>query len=135
LGAPKRLLRFPIRWGFRVARAFQGEFKGQMKVTKLVPLFLFLAGCSSTNGPLDAVEKTSSGGVLVLVEKLDLAENSYLLTPSAQDSFLTADSDLKQAMRSRAAAICGPAGVQFLDVDRPYYIQVELSPRGYLHCR
>src|SRR5258706_2251316 len=86
----------PFGGAFASRALFRGEFKGQMKVTKLVPLVLFLAGCSSTNGPLDAVERTSSGGVLVLVEKLDLAENSYLLTPSAQDSFLTPDSDLKQ---------------------------------------
>src|SRR5258707_1389573 len=78
----------PFGGAFASRGLFRGG-KGQMKVTKLAPLFLFLAGCSSTNGPLDAVEKTSSGGVLVLVEKLDLAENSYLLTPSAQDSFLT----------------------------------------------
>ena len=105
-----------------------------MKVTKLVPLFLFLAGCSSTNGPLDAVESTNSGGVLVLVERLDLAENSYELVPSGEDVWFTSTADLKQAIRSRAAAVCGAGGIQFLDVDRPDYIQVELSPRGYVHC-
>ena len=106
-----------------------------MTVTKLAPLFLLLAGCADTSGRFDAVEKTNSGGVLVEVEKLDLAENTYLLTPYAELGWLTSTADLKQAMRLRAAAICMSGGVQFLDVDRPYYIQVELSPVGYLHCR
>ena len=105
-----------------------------MNIAKLLPLFLLLAGCAGTSGPFDAVEQTNSGGVLVQVEKLDLAENTYLLTPSER-GWLASTADLKQAMRSRAAAICMPGGVQILDVDRPAYIQVELSPIGYLHCR
>jgi hypothetical protein len=103
--------------------------------TKSLPLLLLLAGCASTSGPLDAVERTNSGEVLVQVEKLDLAQNSYLLTPYAEYGWRTSTADLKQAMRSRATAICMAGGVQSLDVDRPYYIQVELSPVGYLHCR
>jgi hypothetical protein len=103
--------------------------------TKSLPLLLLLAGCADTRGPFDAVENTNSGGVLVQVEKLDLAENSYLLTPYAEDGWLTSTADTKQAMRLRAAAICMAGGVQSLDVDRPAYIQVELSPVGYLHCR
>jgi len=103
--------------------------------TKSMPLLLLLAGCASTSGPFDAVERTNSGEVLVQVEKLDLAQNSYLLTPYAEYGWRTSTADLKQAMRSRATAICMAGGVQSLDVDRPYYIQVELSPVGYLHCR
>ena len=105
-----------------------------MDATKFLPLCLFLAACASTEGPLDAVEKTDSGGVLIHVMRLDLAENSYELAPSGNDVWFMSTADLKQAMRSRAAAICGTGGIQFLDVDRPYYIQVELSPRGYVHC-
>jgi hypothetical protein len=103
--------------------------------TKSLPLLLLLAGCAGTSGPFDAVERTNSGEVLVKVEKLDLAENTYLLTPYAEYGWLKSPPDLKQAMRSIAAAICMAGGVQSLDVDRPYYIQVELSPVGYLHCR
>ena len=106
-----------------------------MTVTKLLPLFLLLAGCADANGPFDAVERTDSGGVLIHVMRLDLAENSYELVPSGEDVWFTSVAALKQAMRSRAAAICMPGGVQSLDVDRPAYIQVELSPVGYLHCR
>ena len=106
-----------------------------MDATKILPLCLFLAACATTDGPLDAVEKTDSGGVLVHVMRLDLAENSYELVPSGEDVWFTSTADVKQAMRSRAAAICMPGGVQSLDVDRPAYIQVELSPVGYLHCR
>ncbi len=106
-----------------------------MNATKFFPLCLSLAGCASMEGPLDAVEKTSSGSVLVQVEKLDLAENTYRLTPDAEYGWFISTADLKQAMRSRATAICMPGGVQSLDVDRPAYIQVELSPVGYLHCR
>jgi len=105
-----------------------------MNATKILPLCLFLVACASTEGPLDAVERTDSGSVLVRVMRLDLAENSYELVPSAHAIWFTDTEELKQAMRSRAAAICAPGGIQFLDVDRPYYIQVELSPRGYLHC-
>src|ERR1700682_6789250 len=86
--------RLPHSRGFRVKWLFTWSSDRQMNVTKFLPLFLFLAGCSRTNGPLDAVEKTNSGGVLVLAEKLDLAENSYQLTPSAQDSFFTSTADL-----------------------------------------
>src|SRR5258706_8096840 len=111
------------------------EFGGTMDATKILPLCLFLAACASAEGPLDAVEKTDSGGVLVHVMRLDLAENSYELAPSDEDVWFTSTADLKQALRSRAAAVCGAGGIQFLDVDRPYYIQVELSPVGYLHCR
>lgn len=106
-----------------------------MEATKILALCLFLTACASTEGPLDGVERTDSGGVLVRVMKLDLAENSYELAPSGHDIWFTDTEDLKQALRARAAVICGPGGIQFLDVDRPYYIQVELSPRGYLHCR
>jgi len=106
-----------------------------MTVTKLLPLFLLLAGCADVNGPFDAVERTDSGGVLIHVMRLDLAENSYELVPSGEDVWFTPTAALKQAMRSRAAAICMAGGVQSLDVDRPAYIQVELSPVGYLHCR
>jgi hypothetical protein len=103
--------------------------------TKSLPLFLLLAGCADTSGPFDAVEQTNSGAILVQVEKLDLAEKSYLLTPYAEYGWLTSTADIKQAMRSRATAICMAGGVQSLDIDRPAYIQVELSPVGYLHCR
>ena len=105
-----------------------------MDATKILPLCLFLAACASTEGPLDAVEKTDSGGVLIHVMRLDLAENSYELVPSGEDVWFASTADMKQAMRSRAAAVCGAGGIQFLDVERPYYIQVELSPRGYVHC-
>ncbi len=105
-----------------------------MNISKLLPLFLLLAGCADANGPFDAVEKTDSGGVLIHVMRLD-PENSYELVPSGEDVRFTSIAALKQAMRSRAAAICMPGGVQSLDVDRPAYIQVELSPVGYLHCR
>ena len=106
-----------------------------MDATKILQLCLFLAACATTDGPLDAVERTDSGGVLIHVMRLDLAENSYELVPSGEDVWFTPTAALKQAMRSRAAAICMAGGVQSLDVDRPAYIQVELSPVGYLHCR
>src|SRR5258706_16147865 len=99
-----------------------------MKRTILLP-FLFLAGCASPSDSLDGLENTNSGSVLVRVVKLDLSENTYQLAPSAYDDLLTANDDLKQAMRSRAAAICAPRGVQVLVLDEPDYLKgIEASP-------
>jgi len=106
-----------------------------MRPTLILP-FLFLAGCAGPRGPLDALENTASGSVRIRVIKLDLAENTFALAPSDYDNFLTARDDLKQAMRSRAAAICAPSGIQELVLDEPEYFKgIDLSPRGYLYCR
>lgn len=99
-------------------------------------LFLFLSGCASPSGSLDALENTNSGSVLVRVMALDSTENTFVLAPSAYDDFLTSKDDLKQAMRLRAAAVCARSAIQLLVLDDPEYFKgIDLSPRGYLFCR
>ena len=89
---------------------------------KLVPLafLVLLAGCADD----------------VRVTKVDLLRNSYELTPRVSwVRFSGSDEELKQEIRQAAAGLCGPAGTEVLDVERPAYILVPMTPRGYLHCR
>jgi len=92
-------------------------------VSKILPLVLLLglAGCAS-----DAVRVT----------KMDLERNTYEITPLVPwVSFQENDEGLKQQITQASAGLCGARGVEVLDVERPAYILVPMTPRGYLHCR
>jgi hypothetical protein len=93
-----------------------------IRVSKLLPLaFLIgLAGCADS----------------VRVTKMDLELNTYEITPSVPwVSFRANDEELKQQISQASAGLCGPNGIALLDVERPAYIRVPMSPRGYLYCR
>lgn len=81
---------------------------------------LLLAGCES-----EPVETS----------KLDLLQNTYELTPAS--SWLSAPSaeEAKQSLRAAAPSVCTPGMLGLLDVERPDYIRLEATPRGYLRCR
>ena len=94
-----------------------------VRVLKLMPLALLiaLAGCAGTTG----------------VTKMDLEFNTYEITPSVPwVGFLgSSDEELKQEISQASAGLCGPNGALLLDVERPAYIRVPMSPRGYLYCK
>jgi hypothetical protein len=92
-------------------------------LSKILPLVLLIAltACAS-----DAVRVT----------KMDLLRNSYEITPLVPwVSFQENDAALKQQITQASAGLCGAAGIEILDVERPAYIRVPMTPRGYLHCR
>jgi len=87
---------------------------------KVWPLFLVLAGCASA--PVE-------------VSKLDLLLKSYELTPESGWASTPSPEEAKQMLRTTAQTVCAPGMVGLLDVERPDYIRLEATPRGYLHCR
>jgi len=93
----------------------------EVTVIRFLPLCLFLAGCATSAG-IDAT-------------KMDHLQNSYELAHRSQWLGGPSDEALRTSIAAAAMAVCGPAGVAILDVSRPDYIRVPMSPRGYLHCR
>ena len=87
---------------------------------KFLPLCLLLAGCSSIS--VDAT-------------KMDQLQNTYELAHRTMWLSTASDESLRQSITATAAAVCGQAGVALLDLERPDYISVPMTPRGYLHCR
>jgi hypothetical protein len=66
---------------------------------------------------------------------MDQLQNTYELAQRTQWLSSASDETVRAAITARAEAVCGPAGIAVLDVSRPDYIRVPMSPRGYLHCR
>ena len=93
------------------------------RASKFLPLafVIALAGCAGTTR----------------VTKMDLQLNTYEITPSVPWASLgeAGNEELKQQIRQASAGLCGPNGVMLLDVERPAYIRVPMSARGYLYCR
>jgi hypothetical protein len=102
-----------------------------MHMLKIWPLFLLLGGCAMD---ANSLERTSPEGVAVRVSKMDLLQNTNELTPQT-GWFGSSDQELKQALRSTATSVCAPGSVLLVDVDRPDYIKVAMTPRGYVHCQ
>jgi hypothetical protein len=92
----------------------------EMPMRRVLPLFLLLAGCAG----MPQVEAT----------KMDQLQNTYELV--ARPGFLRFPSDqqVKDALLAKAEEVCGVGNVANLDTDRPDYIRVGMTPRGYLHC-
>ena len=93
------------------------------RVKKLLPLCFLLAGCTTTYS-IDAT-------------KMDQLQNTYELAHrSMWLSVLNTrgEDDLRRSIAATAQAVCGQAGVAILDVNRPDYISLPMTPRGYLHC-
>jgi hypothetical protein len=92
-----------------------------IQLQRIVPfaLLVALAGCADMR-----------------VTKTDLQRNSYEITPPVSwVRFRGSDEQLKDNIKEASAGLCGPGGVEILDVERPAYILVPMTPRGYLHCR
>ena len=85
-----------------------------------LPLCFLLAGCSSVS--VDAT-------------KMDQLQNTYELAHRTMWLSTASDESVRQSITAAAAAVCGQAGVAILDLERPDYIHVPMTPRGYLHCR
>ena len=97
---------------------------GQLReigVIRFLPFCVLLAGCA-TSVDVDAT-------------KMDLLQNTYELAHRTQWLSTASDEAIRGAITAKADAVCGPAGIAILDVSRPDYIRVPMSPRGYLHCR
>jgi hypothetical protein len=93
-------------------------------VKPFLPLCFLLAACSTTQ----SVDAT----------KLDQLQNTYELAHRSMwlSVLYTRDDEmLRRSIAATAEAVCGQAGVATLDVNRPDYISVPMTPRGYLHCR
>ena len=88
---------------------------------RFLPLCFFLAGCAAST----AIEAT----------QMDQLQNTYELAHRSQWLGGPSEDALRISIAAAAMAVCGPAGVAILDVSRPDYIRVPMSPRGYLHCR
>ena len=86
-----------------------------------LPLCFLLAGCASS-GSIDAT-------------KMDQLQNTYELTHRTMWLTTASDEAVRGSITAAAGVVCGQAGVAILDLDRPDYIHVPMSPRGYLHCR
>jgi hypothetical protein len=89
-------------------------------VKKFLPLCFLLAGCTSVS--IDAT-------------KMDQLQNTYELAHRTMWLSLSSDDSIRQSITATAEAVCGQAGVAILDLERPDYIHVAMTPRGYLHCR
>ena len=87
---------------------------------RILPFFLLLTGCSS---------------VSIGATKMDQLQNTYELAHRRQFVAIAGDESIGRSIAATAEAVCGQAGVALLDVKRPDYITVPMSPRGYLHCR
>ena len=88
---------------------------------RLLPFCLFLAGCT-TSAAIDAT-------------KMDQLQNTYELAHRSRWLGGPSDDALRTSIAAAAMAVCGSAGVAILDVSRPDYIRLPMSPRGYLHGR
>ena len=86
---------------------------------RLLPLCLLLTGCATS---IDAT-------------KMDQLQNTYELAHRTMWLSFASDESVRSSILTTAQAVCGQAGVANLDVNRPDYIRVPMSPRGYLHCR
>ena len=93
----------------------------EILVIRFLPFCLLLAGCAST--------------VAIDATKMDQLQNTYELAHRSRWLSNASDEALLNAITATAVALCGPAGIAILDVSRPDYIRVPMSPRGYLHCR
>jgi len=91
-------------------------------VKKFLPLCFLLAGCSTASVSIDAA-------------KMDTLQNTYELAHRTIWLSRASDDTVRSSIAAAATAACGQAGVAILDVDRPDYIRVPMTPRGYLHCR
>lgn len=87
----------------------------------LLPLCFLLAGCASS-ASIDAT-------------KMDQLENTYELAHRTMWLTTASNESIRQSITATALAVCGQAGIAILHLDRPDYIHVPMSPRGYLHCR
>lgn len=87
---------------------------------RLLGLCLLLSGCASVE--IDAT-------------KMDQLQNTYELAHRTQWLTSVSDESLRASIMATATAVCGQAGIAVLDAERPDYIRVPMSPRGYLHCR
>jgi hypothetical protein len=66
---------------------------------------------------------------------MDQLQNTYELAHRTQWLGTASDESIRNSIMATAEAVCGQARIAILDVDRPDYIRVPMSPRGYLHCR
>src|SRR4029079_8203419 len=98
-----------------------------MRLLKLCVLLLLLAGCAMD---ANSVQRTSPQGIDVRVSKMDLLQNTYELTPHVGWIGTGSDEERKEALRAISAEVCAPGTVAIMDVERPDYIKVAMSPRG-----
>jgi hypothetical protein len=88
---------------------------------KVLPLFLLLAGCA--------------GAPSIQTTRMDPLQNTYELKPKVGWLNLFDDNEaIKRSLVAKAEQICGPGNIAILDDDRPDYIRVPMTPRGYLRC-
>jgi len=66
---------------------------------------------------------------------MDQLQNTYELADRSQWLISASDEAIRTSIAAAAEAVCGPAGIAVLDTNRPDYIRVPMTPRGYLHCR
>ncbi len=77
---------------------------------------------------------TLCGEPVIEAAKLDQLQNSQELAERTMWLSFSSDQTIREALIKKAEEVCGVGKVAILDVDRPDYIRVPMSPHGYVHC-